>query len=93
MTEQRPALFASAEIRVTSVPIAEAVPREVFNQSTHILVFRCAGNPVRLLKDRNYCVGGVEKIIPQLPGDELPPKQRGYFVLLERGRPWTTVPR
>jgi hypothetical protein len=66
----------------------EEIPRQAFNQSTHIIVFRCAGNPVRLLKRRNYCTGGVDKIIPQLPGDELPPAQRGYFVLLERGRPW-----
>lgn len=66
----------------------EAVPREAFNQSTHIFCFRCAGNPVRLLKSRDYCVGGVDAIIPSLPGDELPPAQRGYFVLLRRGRPW-----
>jgi hypothetical protein len=23
-----------------------------------------------------------------LPGSELPPSERGYFVMLERGRPW-----
>lgn len=66
----------------------EAVPREAFNQSTHILCVRCAGNPVRLLKARGYCEGGVDRVIPTLPGDELPPQQRGYFVLLRRGRPW-----
>lgn len=66
----------------------EGVPREAFNQTTHIVCVRAAGNPVRLLRDRNYCVGGVDKVIPQLPGDELPPARRGYFVLLRRGRPW-----
>jgi len=35
------------------------------------------GNPVRLLKQRGYCEGGVDIVIPKLPGDELPPKQRG----------------
>ncbi len=66
----------------------QQVPAEAFNQSSCLLVFRMMGNPVRLLKERGYCEGGAEKIIPRLPGDELPPKQRGYFVLLRRGRPW-----
>jgi hypothetical protein len=48
------------------------------------------GNPIRLLKARGYLEpsGTVENVIPSLPGDELPPEQRGYFVLLRRGRPW-----
>ena len=66
----------------------EAVPREAFNQSTAILCFRMMGNPIRLLKQRGYLEGGVADVIPRLPGDELPPKQRGFFVLLLRGRPW-----
>ncbi len=66
----------------------EDVPRQAFNQSTHIVCVRAAGNPIRLLKSRGYCIGGVDKAIPRLPGDELPPAQRGYFVLLVRGRPW-----
>jgi hypothetical protein len=66
----------------------EAVPREAFNQSSVLLVFRMTGNPVRLLKQRGYCEGGADAMIPRLPGDELPPAQRGYFVLLRRGRPW-----
>jgi len=64
------------------------VPADPFDNSTHIVVVRCVGNPVRLLKARGYCEGGVEYVIPRLPGDELPKPQRGYFVLLERGRPW-----
>lgn len=69
----------------------ESAPREPFNCSTHIVVVRCVGNPVRLLAQRGYCEprGGVERVIPQLPGDpETPPAERGYFVLLARGRPW-----
>ena len=67
----------------------QAVPREAFNQSSCLLVFRMMGNPLRLLGERGYLEGGeVHKVIATLPGDELPPNQRGYFVLLRRGRPW-----
>jgi hypothetical protein len=66
----------------------EDLPRQPFNQSTHIVCVRMTGNPVRLLKQRNYLLGGVEPVLPMLPGSELPPDQRGYFVQLERGRPW-----
>lgn len=68
----------------------EAIPREAFNQTSHILTFRMMGNPLRLLKARGYLepAGTVEYVIPSLPGDELPPDQRGFFVLLRRGRPW-----
>lgn len=67
----------------------QAVPREAFNQSSCLFVFRMVGNPLRLLKERGYLEGNdVAKVISTLPGDELPPNQRGYFVLLRRGRPW-----
>jgi hypothetical protein len=66
----------------------QAVPREAFNQSSCLIVFRMVGNPLRLLKERGYLEGGVGDVIPSLPGDELPRNQRGYFVLLLRGRPW-----
>jgi hypothetical protein len=66
----------------------EDLPRQPFNQSTHIVCVRMTGNPVRLLKQRNYLIGGVERVLPLLPGSELPPSERGYFVMLERGRPW-----
>lgn len=67
----------------------QAVPREAFNQSSCILCFRLVGNPLRLLRERGYLEGGdVGSVIPTLPGDELPPNQRGFFVLLRRGRPW-----
>jgi hypothetical protein len=68
--------------------LTEKVPAEAFDCSSAILCFRMVGNPVRLLKQRGYCEGGADKIIARLPGDELPKQQRGYFVLLLRGRPW-----
>ena len=66
----------------------QAVPREAFDCSSSILCFRMMGAPLRLLRERGYCEGGVDEVIPILPGDELPPAQRGFFVLLRRGRPW-----
>jgi hypothetical protein len=68
----------------------QEVPAAAFNQSSVLLVFRMTGAPLRLLGERQYLEprGSVEKVIPTLPGDELPPAQRGYFVMLRRGRPW-----
>lgn len=67
----------------------QTVPREAFNQSSCLFVFRMVGNPLRLLKERGYLEGNdVATVIASLPGDELPPNKRGYFVLLRRGRPW-----
>jgi hypothetical protein len=82
----------------------QAVPREAFNQSSAILCFRMTGAPLRLLAERGYLEDApkwtpegelrplkstkVADVIRGLPGDELPPQQRGYFVLLRRGRPW-----
>ncbi len=69
----------------------QQIPAEAFNQSGAILQFRSMGNPIRLLRERNYVDRRVEKVISALPGHELPRDQRGYFVLLERGRPWNEV--
>lgn len=73
----------------------EGVPREPFNQATCIIVVRMMGNPVRLLRKRGYLnsthdTNGnyVASVIQRLPGTELPPNQRGHFVVLERGRPF-----
>jgi hypothetical protein len=67
----------------------QTVPREAFNQSSVIFCFRMVGNPVRLLRERGYLEGGdVASVIATLPGDELPPNKRGFFVMLRRGRPW-----
>ncbi len=69
----------------------QAVPREAFNQSSCLLCFRLVGNPARLLEERGYLEPNhkeMKAVIASLPGDELPPNKRGYFVLLRRGRPW-----
>lgn len=70
----------------------QAVPREAFNQSSSICAFRMIGTPLRLLKERGYLNSAdgtdVGDVIAALPGDELPRHERGYFVLLRRGRPW-----
>lgn len=69
----------------------ESVPRQPFNQSTSILQFRTRGNPLRLLQRRGYCTNGVEKVIPRLHGEPLPPAQRGTFVHLRRSQTWDGV--
>lgn len=66
----------------------QEIPAAAFNQSSCILCFRLQGAPLRLLGQRGYLEGGAANKIPTLPGDELPPEERGYFVLLRRGRPW-----
>ncbi len=70
----------------------EGVPRQAFNQSSSLFVFRMRGNPLRLLKKRGYLEGGnVEEVIPRLHGEPLPPAQRGTFVHLRRSQPWDGV--
>lgn len=65
------------------------VPRAAFEQSSHIYVFRMDGLGLNVLEDRNYILDDrLAETIRALPGDELPPAQRGFFVLLRRGRPW-----
>lgn len=64
------------------------VPREAFEQSSCILCFRLAGQGLAKLGERDYLQGDVEPVIRALPGDDVPPDQRGEFVLLRRARPW-----
>ncbi len=64
------------------------IPAPIFNQSTMILCFKMLGAPVRLLRERNYLLGGVEEMIGRLPGAEVPPGERGKFVCLRRGAEW-----
>lgn len=63
-------------------------PRAAFEQSSVIVCFRLAGRGLAILEDRDYLLGGVRDVIPELPGDDVPPAERGVFVLLRRGRPW-----
>jgi hypothetical protein len=70
----------------------QEVPAEAFNQSSCLFVFRIAGNGLRLLGQRGYLEGdNVERTILSLPGDDVPPAQRGAFVLLRRGRAWDGI--
>lgn len=69
----------------------QAVPLIAFEQSSCILCFRLAGQGLAKLQERDYLQGGVAQVIEKLPGDEVPPAQRGDFVLLRRGRPWDGV--
>ena len=64
------------------------IPAAIFNQSTMILCFKMLGAPLRLLRERNYLLGGVDEVIPTLPGAEVSPDKRGTFVCLRRGAEW-----
>lgn len=66
----------------------QQVPRTAFEQSSVILCFRMAGMGLALLRRRDYLGGDVEEVIEGLPGDDVPPDQRGVFVMLRRGRAW-----
>lgn len=66
----------------------QEVPAEAFNQSSSLLCFKIAGNGLRLLRARDYISDGVDEVILSLPGDDVPPAERGAFVLLRRGKPW-----
>jgi len=64
-------------------------PRKAFEQSSCILCFRLDGMGLNLLRRRGYVFeDDLQATIRSLPGDELPKPERGYFVLLRRGRPW-----
>lgn len=67
---------------------AQMVPRAAYECSSCLLVFRQAGNALAILRRRGYTDAFVEEVIHSLPGDEVPPQDRGAFVLLRRGRPW-----
>jgi len=67
---------------------AQQVPREPYECSSCLLVWRQAGNALAILRRRGYTDPRSEAAILALPGDAVPPEQRGAFVLLRRGRPW-----
>lgn len=66
----------------------QGVPREAFEQSDHVLCFRIGGMGLDLLRRRGYLEGVPAGLIESLPGPDVPPRERGLFVLLTRGRPW-----
>jgi hypothetical protein len=67
---------------------AQLVPRAPYECSSCLLVWRQAGNALAVLRRRGYTDAAVEEVIRSLPGDDVPPAERGAFVLLRRGRPW-----
>lgn len=91
--EQIPRDFAEGrDVRRTSIWGSQSpqdVPRVPFEQSSAILQFRIDGMGLNLLRRRNYVFEDrLVDVIRSLPGDDVPKPQRGYFVLLRRGRPW-----
>lgn len=67
---------------------AHQVPREAYETTSCLCVWRQAGNALRILRLRGYTDVTAEAAILALPGDDVPPAKRGAFVLLRRGRPW-----
>jgi hypothetical protein len=63
-------------------------PREPFEESDPLVVFRLAGLGVRCLGDRGYLTGVPDGALEALPGDDSPPSERGLCVILRRGKPW-----
>ncbi len=66
----------------------QEVPVDPFEQSNAILCFKLAGLGLERLRERNYLLGGVDVVIPKLHAMEVPPPERGDFVLLRRGQAW-----
>jgi hypothetical protein len=67
---------------------AQLLPREPYETSACLLVWRQAGNALAILRRRGYTDPASEAAIRALPGDSVRPELRGAFVLLVRGRPW-----
>ena len=67
---------------------AQQIPREAYECSSCLFVWRQAGNALAILRRRGYTDEAAEHAILALPGDAVPPAERGAFVVLRRGRPW-----
>lgn len=65
-------------------------PPEPLDESTTILQFKTVGDPVRLLKEKQFLRGdpSLPDVIASLHAMESPPHMRGDFVRLVRGVPW-----
>lgn len=64
------------------------VPIDPFEQSTKIATFKLGGLGLAKLRERNYVRGHVQEQIGRLHAMEVPPPERGDFVVLERGQEW-----
>ena len=68
---------------------AHQVPMEPWEESPVIFVWHQAGNALAILARRHYLEGaGVEEAIRALPSAQLPPAERGAFLMLRRAQPW-----
>lgn len=75
-----------ATLWLTQLP--QDVPREAFHETPVILCFRLDSTALYGDKMRPFLDGGVDQVIRALPADDVPPADRGKFVVLRRGRPW-----
>lgn len=67
---------------LTQLP--EFVPSEPWTQSTSLLCFNVDEATIARLRRGKWVDPRLEKIIRSLPDGDVPPNQRGYFVLLQR---------
>jgi len=63
-------------------------PREAFEEASLLICYRLAGLGLDRLADRNYLRGIDREVIEGLPGDRVPPLERGRCVILRRGEEW-----
>ncbi len=76
---------------IWGVQSPQEAPLPVFNQSSHIVCFKLAGHGLKMLRKQDYVDDRLAAILPTFPGDEVPPPQRGHFVILRRGKPWNGI--
>jgi hypothetical protein len=64
------------------------VPTVIYESTDEIWQFKTSGMALGILGRRNYLRGIDPEVIEHLAGYPLPPRDRGEFVRLVRGRPW-----
>jgi len=64
------------------------VPTVIYESTDEIWQFKTSGMALGILGRRNYLRGIDPEVIERLAGYPLPPRERGEFVRLVRGRPW-----
>jgi hypothetical protein len=69
------------KIWLTQLP--QFVPDEPWTQSTALLCFNVDPGTLRRLRKHRWIDGPLERLISRLPDGNVPPNQRGYYVLLE----------
>lgn len=74
---------------VWGAQFAHQVPMEPWEESPVVFCWHQAGNALGILGRRHYLEGvGVEEAIRALPSSQVPPNERGAFVMLRRSQPW-----